>query len=114
MKTKTINVLGVDWKVTIATNKCKPILGDDSGYTDNTVKECVVYDQSEFKNDKNALGDLDVNQRKTTRHELIHAFLFESGLYANSSWADNEEMVDWIAYQFPKLAKAFKDAGCDY
>ena len=44
------------------------------------------------------------------RHELIHAFLFESGLDA-ASWAMNEEMVDWFALQAPKLMKAFEEAG---
>ena len=43
------------------------------------------------------------------RHELIHAFLFESGLAENSNWARNEEMVDWIARQFPKMAKTFQE-----
>lgn len=33
-------------------------------------------------------------------------FLFESGLGADS-WGINEEIVDWIAYQFPKMAEAF-------
>ena len=50
------------------------------------------------------------------RHEIIHAFLFESGLAQNTndveSWAMNEEMVDWLAIQFPKLLKAFKEAEC--
>ncbi|HJA90843.1 MAG TPA: hypothetical protein H9948_08655 [Candidatus Jeotgalibaca merdavium] len=45
---------------------------------------------------------------KNIRHELIHVFLFESGLGENSQWAQNEEMVDWFARQFPKLLKAFQ------
>ena len=48
------------------------------------------------------------------RHELIHAFLSESGLsYSSlnysSGWAKNEEMVDFFAIQFPKIAKVFKE-----
>lgn len=50
------------------------------------------------------------------RHEIIHAFLYESGLKQNSlqteAWAENEEMVDWIATQFPKMLKAFNDTDC--
>ena len=54
-------------------------------------------------------------QRITLRHELVHAFLNESGLQWNSftpdsAWARNEEMVDWVAIQFPKLLKAFEQA----
>ena len=48
--------------------------------------------------------------RKNKRHEIIHAFLFESGLAENSEWAQNEEMVDFFAIQFPKLMEAFKNA----
>lgn len=47
---------------------------------------------------------------KNKRHEIIHAFLFESGLAENSEWAQNEEMVDFFAIQFPKLMEAFKNA----
>ena len=48
---------------------------------------------------------------------MIHAFLAESGLSANAlsnytSWAENEEMVDWIAIQFPKILEVFKEADC--
>lgn len=54
-------------------------------------------------------------QRTTLRHEIVHAFLNESGLQWNSftpdsAWAKNEEMVDWVAIQFPKLLKAFEQA----
>lgn len=42
---------------------------------------------------------------------IIHAFLHESGLDV-CSWAHNEEMVDWLAIQFPKLYEAFLQADC--
>ena len=40
------------------------------------------------------------------RHEILHAFLFESGLGFDSisnagAWATNEEIVDWFAIQSP-------------
>ncbi|WP_461218455.1 hypothetical protein [Lapidilactobacillus salsurivasis] len=56
------------------------------------------------------MEDLEVYTRKTLRHELIHAFLYESGLDANSEWARNEEIVDWIAIQFPKLQIVFNQS----
>lgn len=51
------------------------------------------------------------------RHEIIHAYLAESGLSANAShcytsWAENEEMVDWFAIQSPKIFKTFQEVGC--
>ena len=56
-------------------------------------------------------------EKTTLRHELIHAYLSESGLSANASccytsWADNEEMVDWLAIQSPKMFKTFQEVGC--
>ncbi len=53
--------------------------------------------------------------KATLRHEIVHAFLGESGLSANSNesdaWARNEEMVDWFALQGPKIYKAWQEAG---
>ena len=66
-----------------------------------------------IKEDKDTFDNINVYRKKVLRHEIIHAFLFESGLASNSDWANNEEIVDWIAIQFPKLAQAFKEAECD-
>jgi hypothetical protein len=51
--------------------------------------------------------------KRTLRHEIIHAFLCESGLAANSvvfsdGWACNEEMVDWFAMQGEKIHDAWE------
>lgn len=50
------------------------------------------------------------------RHEIIHAFLDESGLqmssFASGAWAENEEMADWFALQLPKMVKVFREVGC--
>lgn len=55
-------------------------------------------------------------RKSVIRHEIIHAFLNESGLSASSSvpacgWAKHEEMVDWIAIQFPKIAAVYMELG---
>lgn len=62
-------------------------------------------------------GTVAAAQKETLRHEIVHAFFNESGLADSSStvegaWAKNEEMVDWIALQGPKLCAAWKEAGC--
>lgn len=57
--------------------------------------------------------DGDSYVREVILHELIHGFLFESGLWANSNdiegWAINEEMVDWFAHQMPKIMKLYSE-----
>ena len=50
-------------------------------------------------------------EKRILRHEIIHAFAFESGLADDSAWAMDEEMTDWIAHQFPKMLAAFKAVG---
>lgn len=55
-------------------------------------------------------------EKKNLRHEIIHAFLNESGLDANTHaprcpWTQNEEMVDWFAIQMPKIYAVFEKLG---
>jgi len=84
---------------------------DADGYCDYTSK-CIVV-RSDNVHD---LGDFAANQKKQLRHEIIHAFMAESGLQANfehaNKWGHEETMVDWIAIQFPKLLEAFQAADC--
>ena len=54
------------------------------------------------------IEDVAKYRKQVIRHELIHAFLCESGLHENCEW-HNEEMVDWLAMQAPKLQKIFKE-----
>jgi hypothetical protein len=65
--------------------------------------------------DERSLCDLDKYQKEVLRHEIIHAFLYESGLDACAgpaeSWASNEEMVDWFAIQSPKIFRVFQEQG---
>lgn len=84
------------------------------GWCDTSVKELLVFN---FKQSVESVRDLAEYQRKVIRHEIIHAFLYESGLWQNSlnsgAWAKNEEMVDWLAIQAPKIFMAFREAGVD-
>ena len=63
-----------------------------------------------------APNDTDAFIRKVTRHEIVHAFLMSAGLTENTlgveAWADNEEMVDWIAFMGERIYKAWEEAGC--
>ena len=80
-------------------------LADNEAYTDFTTKEIVI---SEYDTNDNSIKDLNYHIRKVKRHEIIHSFLFESGLDNNSEWATNEEIIDWFAIQYPKLKNIFE------
>lgn len=86
------------------------------GYCDDGKKAIFILNLKTVPEWNNEPEDIiSAREKETIRHELIHAFLNESGLMWNSfaaekAWAKNEEMVDWFATQMPKLIKAFKDA----
>lgn len=107
-----VNILGTEY--TIEFRKDDQKLEDADGYCDTSIKLIVVED---FEPDKMAKENLEGYKLKVLRHEIIHAFMHESGLDVNSNvygfgWAINEEMIDWFAIQSPKIFKAFKDVGC--
>lgn len=117
---KKINVLGTDYTLR------RVDYGQDEymekmnfgGYCDSYAKEIVILNLKttpEWKNDPDEV--IQAKEKETIRHELIHAFLNESGLEWSSfipdkAWAKNEEMIDWFAIQMPKMLKAFEAADC--
>ena len=104
---KKVNVLGTEYMIESRKKDGDPNLNNCDGYCDDSVKLCVVED---FEVSDGCKGNLNAYSNTVMRHELIHAFLSESGLSNSSDWAVNEEIVDWIALQFPKLLKAFEQA----
>lgn len=105
----TVNVLGAQYTVTQSHND--PRLENIDGFCDETTKEIVVETYEGDDGKPGVKGQLDIQRKKNVRHEIVHAFLFECGLAENSDWAQNEELVDWIAIQGPKIWKAWKEAG---
>lgn len=106
-----IDVLGTEYTIQEKAIDEDVLLANSDGYCDKTAHQIVIA----AKDDDCDLSDFKAYQRKVLRHELIHAFLFESGLHEN--WehkpsGHDETYVDWIATQFPKLVRAFKAAGC--
>lgn len=113
----SVSILGVKYKIKTGNVEQFPVLKDCSGYTDPSVKIIVLSDLSKERECDSPLEDLQAYMRRVARHEIVHAFLHESGLGNNTEstvpWAENEEVVDWIALQAPKLFKAFEEAGCN-
>lgn len=115
---KIINVLGTEYSVYTDV----PVGEDDGltnrfGYASYLNRKIVVADLNTIDEWSKESEDVKKEQVKATlRHEVIHAFIYESGLYGNSlgvdAWALNEEMVDWIALQFPKILKIYQQLGC--
>lgn len=77
-------------------------------YTDKTTKEIVVDSFKYSIKDKESVGNLYKYICNLIRHEVVHSFLYESGLDCCCDWA-TEEMVDWVAIQLPKISKALSN-----
>lgn len=106
-----LNILGSEWDIVYRNANDDPHLKENDGYTDPSVKLIVIADNREDC----SIEDYKYMQRTNLRHEIIHAFLFESGLGFNLEhieFGHEETMVDWIAIQFPKLLEVFKEADC--
>ena len=99
-----INVLGTNYRIILKELKN----ADIDGFTDNTAKEIVIRTDN-----VNNVGDFDFLQKKQLRHEIIHAFLSESGLQCNwqhmEQFGQDETTVDWFAIQSPKIFEVFKE-----
>lgn len=100
-----IDILGTEYQIITQTDEENPKLKGADGLCEYYSKKIVLCDIQPMKD---SFENLDAYKRKVLRHEIIHAFLGESGLRVNSDWAENEEMVDWFAIQFPKIYRVFE------
>lgn len=103
-----LKILGTEYRMRVGV-----LNGDDIGECDPCAKVLTI--------DVNAINakcstGVDEIMKSTKRHEIIHAFLYESGMtgYAESSgdYYHDDTIVDWFAVQAPKIFKAFKQADC--
>lgn len=98
------NVLGTEYQILVKELKDKDI----DGYTDNTNCSIVIRSDNYYK-----VGDFVRLQKKQLRHEIIHAFMSESGLQCNwkhiEQFGHDETTVDWFAIQSPKIFKVFQE-----
>ena len=105
-----VNILGTEYGIYEQAESEDGNLAECDGYCDKTIKKIVVTK----KPNGSTLGDWEVYRNKVLRHEIIHAYLFESGLHENFQMRDghDETIIDWMAVQFPKMLKTFEEAGC--
>lgn len=103
---KVVNILGTEYSLNV----------DDMLEKTNCDGLCKEYDkQITIRSVGAMLSDDDSTETKkkryneVLRHEIIHAFFSESGL---DDYSSNEQLVSWLAIQFPKMQKAFEEVGC--
>lgn len=107
----TINVLGTDYTIEKLTSSEDDMLLECDGYCDKTSKRLVVAEKEKRCN----LDAFEEYQKKVMRHEIVHAFMYESGLAENwerKEIGQEETVVDWFAIQGLKIYKAWEQAKC--
>ena len=112
LNSTSIIILGTPWTVKMGSASEYPYLSESNAFMDFSVREIVVRDLRVEEEEIDSLSNVIIAMNRSLRHEIIHAFLYESGLLGNSQmsehWALNEEMVDWFAIQTPKIYEVFK------
>lgn len=112
IKEMQLNILGSTWKVVSRKEKDDERLKNASGLTDPSCRMIVLADATP---EEYTIGVPANDLQRTLRHEIVHAFLYESGLWCNSgyceNWAMHEEIVDWISLQLPKIWEVCSLAG---
>lgn len=103
---KTLNILGTEYEIHT----------DDSIVSQGVDGLCKSYEKKLFVRSKEKMlcpddSDeiKDIRHKEVLRHEIIHAFFDEAGL---NDYSNNEQLVEWIAFQFPKMLRTFVEADC--
>lgn len=105
-----VDILGTEYTLSEEEEDKDIRLKTNWGFIDFNTKQIII-NKDVWKLTDDSCRDPEYFYKKVVRHEIIHAFLYESGLRENSfevsAWAENEEMVDWFAIQSPKIFKVY-------
>lgn len=113
-----VNVLGTEYEILIKKYDEEDAFKHHGirGFCDAYAKQIIICNPATFPEwEREDIKIVDAAQKETLRHEIIHAFLNESGLSGASckyadGWATNEEMIDWFAIQGVKICAVWKEA----
>lgn len=110
------NVLGSTWTFTTLDFKDDEYMlkKNLNGYCNYGKREIVIANLATIPGyEGEPYSSLEKIRKETIRHEVIHCYLFESGLKDSSlpveAWAMNEEMIDWFAIQAPKIVATWTE-----
>lgn len=115
-----LNVLGTTYTVEKKKWLDEPVFQNSRclGFCDSHSLRIVYCDLKTNDNWKDESEEgINRAEKEILRHEIVHAFLSESGLngcahHYDGAWSYNEEMIDWIAIMGPRLYDAWVKAKC--
>ena len=113
-----VDILGSEWTVHLidrnSDNRFDKFNADGfCDYTTNSIDVANYPGQGNPGSEDYSISDGRVQIKHCIAHEMVHAFMFESGLSADwehpSHFGQDETVVDWIAWQCPKIMEAHKE-----
>lgn len=113
-----VNILGTEYTIEVKEYTDDGVFERNhfDGYHDGYQKKIFTCDMHTYPGWENEEEEtIKECMKQTLRHEITHAFLHESGLSDSTmqsprGWAKNEEMIDWIAFQGPKIYEVWEEA----
>lgn len=114
--TDRVNVMGCEYQIIKVSRDQYKTCDNADGWCDTYGKKIYYVDPNTDPEHDSVTVSPEELVKHVLQHEIVHAFLTESGLAVSSlvtsgAWAMNEEMVDWIAWNGEKLHKAWKETG---
>lgn len=109
-----VSIMGTIYDVVLLTDEdlamdLNDAIGNNGGYCDPYEKIISI---AQYNTSKVDFKHIEKVWEINLRYEIVHAFMFESGLWCDSfiydgHWAMNEEMIDWFAIQSQKIFEVF-------
>ena len=93
---KIVNILGQNYTVRFENTRTENVLKNADGECRWYKKEIIIDDELEPKEHKDFV----------IRHEILHAFLAESG---SRRYREDEDIINWFAWNFNKIQKVFNE-----
>lgn len=103
-----INILGTPYRLIICPDDRDHRFKDLNcgGFCDYSVKKLMVSNYTGESEKNDAVEDVRYIIQKAILHEMVHAYLYESGLgedWEHKAFGHEETTVDWIARQLIKM-----------
>ena len=105
-----VDILGTEYEIIILSEEDFPKLkAMNAGGLAELYDKKLILNKNNTSPTETTYDNLKAYSDKVIRHEIVHAFFHESGLM---DYCQDEQLVDWIALQMPKLKKAMEETAC--
>lgn len=102
---ESVNILGTEYSIVVDDEMHRT---DRDGQANFYSKEIRIRPDTDMLENEGTEWEKKLRFMEVMRHEIFHTFFRESGL---DDYCHNEQLVDWLAVQSPKIFKVFQELG---